>query len=231
MKLKEILSPSYKDLARNPNLIHPSATVRACLSDWSDFCKETVAKGWLTEKQMIHAAERYYLGKSQSGKPIFWMINHQGQTLDGHIGDSWVSLMLRERDPATYGYRRTSHCLFGEHLQNLTSGIIAIVENEASAVILSELYPQMTWMAFAYPTNYSSWKLEPLKGRQVMLFPRASVDMENYMLYFNIAEAAKQDFHLDITVNDVLEKHATPVQKAREIDLVDFIFYDYESNE
>lgn len=224
MKLKEILSPSFKDLARHPNLIHPSATVRACRSDRSNFCLETVAKGWLTETQMIHAAERYYLGRSRSGKPIFWMINHQGKTLDGHIGDSWVSVMLKKRDPDAYYYSQPHHCLFGEHLLSLTSGIIAIVESEASAVILSEIFPQMTWMAWAYPTNYSSMKLEPLKGRQVMVFPRASEDMTSYMLFFNIVEAAKQDYHLDITINNVLEKNTTPEQKQQGIDLVDFIF-------
>ena len=49
--------------------------VELCRADDADFCQEVVAKGWLSEAQMAHAAERYRLGKSKNGKPIFWMID------------------------------------------------------------------------------------------------------------------------------------------------------------
>ena len=67
MKLKEILTPSFRDCHRG------SAPV-AVASDDSDFCHEAVAKGWLTKEQMRHAAMRYQLGRSRSGKTIYWMI-------------------------------------------------------------------------------------------------------------------------------------------------------------
>ena len=35
---------------------------------------------------MAHAAERYRLGKSKKGKPIFWMIDERGIVRDGRIG-------------------------------------------------------------------------------------------------------------------------------------------------
>ena len=62
MKLKDILSPSFKDYLKP---IKPMVEV-----EWdSDLCQEVVCKGWLSEKQIRHAAARYRLGKSKSARP------------------------------------------------------------------------------------------------------------------------------------------------------------------
>lgn len=84
MKLKDILSPSSKDFLKP---IEPMVAVECD----SDLCHEVVANGWLSEEQMRHAAERYRLGKSKSGKTIYWMIDEMNQARDGHLGDAWVS--------------------------------------------------------------------------------------------------------------------------------------------
>ena len=73
--------------------------VELCRADDADFCQEVVAKGWLSEAQMAHAAERYRLGKSKNGKPIFWMIDERGIVRDGRIGDTWVSMIFKRRYP------------------------------------------------------------------------------------------------------------------------------------
>lgn len=108
-KLKDILSPSFKDF-RTPHLpmIQPTAD--------SDFCQEVVARGWLTAEQMEHAAMRYRLGRSRSGKTIFWMIDDMMMVRDGRIGDHWVSQMLKAREPRLLQGVHTDHCLFGLHL-------------------------------------------------------------------------------------------------------------------
>ena len=85
-------------------------------ADDSDFCQEILSQGWLSEAQLHRAAHRYRLGKSRSGKCIFWMINEIGQTVDGHIGSGWVSTMLKQRYPECSRYIRPEHCLFGLHL-------------------------------------------------------------------------------------------------------------------
>ena len=115
MKLKDILSPSFKDF-RKP---HKPIVV---VSYDSDFCQEVVARQWLTEAQMQHAAEQYRLGRSRSGKTIFWMIDEIGQVLDGHIGSSWVSQMLLQRHPDLLSGIPTVHCFFGEHLVTMGTG-------------------------------------------------------------------------------------------------------------
>lgn len=232
MTLKEIFSPTFKDLLRHPDMIHPSATVRSCRSDDSDLCKEVVAKGLLTKAQIVHAAERYYLGKSRSGKCIYWMIDRYGKTLEGHIGDAWVSKMLKARDPEGYYYHHFKMCFFGEHLLGIEGAAgaaqgalpaVALIESERSAVILSELFPQLTWLAWVEISNLTIDRFERLKGRQVILYPRASDTMEDYMYCYNVADLARQDYQLDITVSPILEDHTTPDQKARGIDLLNFI--------
>ena len=64
MKMKDILSPSFKDYQK---AIEPMIAV-----GWdSDLCQKVVSNGWLSEEQIRHAAERYRLGKSKSGKTIY----------------------------------------------------------------------------------------------------------------------------------------------------------------
>ena len=234
MKLKEILSPSFRDLSQNPHLCHPTLTVRCCRADDSDFCQEAVVNGWLTESQMLHASERYHLGRSRSGKTIFWMIDSHGRTLDGHIGDSLVTEMLRARCPEDAPHSITRHCLFGEHLLtdcNYKSRtdytdqhrLVCVVESERSAVLLSELFPECLWLAWAYPANMTVDKFEPLKGHRVTLYPRTDPVGENYLYCLGLADHARSLYPIDISVSDVLETNATEEQKERCIDLMDYI--------
>lgn len=239
MKLKEILSPSFKDF-RKPH--KPIVVV-----DYeSDFCQEVVARQWLTETQMRRAAERYRLGKSKSGKTIFWMIDEIGQVLDGHIGSSWVNQMLQHRYPDLLTGLPTFHCLFGLHLLTMGTGSqcaampkalhsgacpqreqsalkICLIESERSAVILSELYPEYIWLAWVYDANLTIDKLEPLTGHRVVLYPRASEAKEDFTFCSELASQARHLYNLNITVNDVLEHQASPEQKARRIDLFEYI--------
>ena len=94
--------------------------IETCRSDDSDFCRAVVAKGLLSEEQMHRAAERYQLGRSRSGKTIYWLIDERGIVRDGHIGGTWVSVMLQHRFPELAQYIRPKHCLFGLHLLDHT---------------------------------------------------------------------------------------------------------------
>ena len=193
-------------------------------ADDSDFCQEILSQGWLSEAQLHRAARRYQLGKSRSGKCIFWMINEIGQTVDGHIGSGWVSTMLKQRYPECSRYIRPEHCLFGLHqVSEDEQRPVAIVESERSAVILSELLPKQLWMATAYPSNFNLLSLAPLQGRRVILYPRTDPAMEHYLAWLEIADQARRKYQLDITVRNFLEEQATPEQKEREIDLWDYI--------
>ena len=209
----------------------------------SDFCREVVAKGWLTNEQMRHAAQRYRLGRSRSGRTIFWMIDELGFVRDGHIGNAWASAMMKQREPELLKDWHTEHCLFGMHLvdenenqnendngnenedenQNENSPV-GIVEKESSAVVLSELYPNYIWMATSCPLNFVIDRLEPLRGRRIVVFPPTNPLMYSYVTWLELVDQACRAYHLDITVSAILEDNATPEQKARKIDLADYLF-------
>ena len=194
-------------------------------TDDSDFCHTVVDSGWLTKEQMTHAAMHYRLGRSRSGRTIFWMIDEWGRVRDGRIGDGWASVMLRQRAPDLLKGIPTTHCLFGQHLllQEPDKGV-CIVESERSAVILSERIPECIWLATMYPMNLNVTSFEPLQGRCVMLYPRTDPVGEHYLAWLELADQARRIYDISVSVNDLLEDKATPEQKEQCIDLVDFLF-------
>ena len=204
-----------------------------CRSDELELCREMVSKYGLTEARMHEAAERYRLGRSKSGKPIYWMIDDLGIVCDGHIGDddwspsSWVSSLLASRFPPELAsvIPPPQHCLFGLHLTSLHPECpVAIVESPRSAVILSALYPQRLWLATVYPANLSERLLAPLQGRPVMMFPPTDETMDHYLAWLEVADQARRKYGPGITVSALLEDHATADQKRRKIDLLDYYF-------
>lgn len=241
MKFEDLFPYSFKSLRRDYGIPEPSKVglIESCRSNDSDLCREMVAAPFcLTERQMLHAAERYLLGKSRCGKTIYWMIDRDDRCLDGHIGngsytaDTWVSTLLINRFPKHFQFPPIRHCLFGLHLLQEKGEKVAIVESERSAVILSELFPDFTWLASVYPMNLSPDNLEPLQGHEVTLFPRTDTTMTTYLSWQDTADLARRRCHLDITVDDTLEKHASDGQKERGFDLLDFIcdrLYDCDS--
>lgn len=218
---------SFRNLKRKLNIpqVRPQEPplVGLCRADDSEFCMEAVERGWLTEEQLHRAAERYQLGKSRSGKTIYWLINKRGVGMDGHLGDQWVMELLKRRYPEAASYVRVRHCLFGSHLlkENANGNKVAIVEQERTAVVLSEWFPAYVWLA--YNPCLTLDLLEPLSGAVVRLFPRTDNTMASYLAWCDLATLARRTYHLNITVSKVLEKNATPEQKERCIDLLDFL--------
>ena len=123
----------YTDSLLRPPL--PPPTQEGKLPLWeawrstdSVFCRAVVKCGYLTEEQMLRAAERYRLGRSRDGGVIFWQIDDLGRTRDGKImyyredchrdksrHPSWASARMK----AYYGYDGdlpVERCLFGLHL-------------------------------------------------------------------------------------------------------------------
>ena len=98
------------------------------------------------------------------------------------------------------------------------------MESERSAVILSELLPEYVWMAYATTAHLRPELFAPLKGHKVVLFPRTDPTLSNYLFFKDLAALVRQEYEIDISVDDTLEKRATDEQKERCIDLVDFLF-------
>ena len=233
-----------------------------CLSMDSQFCEAVVSCGYLTQEQMLHAACHYRLGASRQGGVIFWQIDQEGRVRDGKVmyylsgchrnkahKPTWVSYLLRRRDPFPNAAHETSHCFFGLHLvseKRATLGTdpseqpkvadicvsphcstVAVVEAEKTAVILSELYPQYIWLASGGLGEVQPDKFRALRGCKVILFPDTDPDGIAYSRWSNAAEEVMRSVFWEgsppIRVSRILEDHATEEQKRRKIDLVDFI--------
>lgn len=196
--------------------------VEACRADDFEFFQPCIQTGLLTAEQMRHACARYHLGKTRSGKPMFWMVDEQLQPLDAHIGDDdWLSRLLKAREPLLRHWY-PHHCLFGLHLLAMPSPI-AIVESEASAVVLSELFPESLWMAYADVTLFNEQLFMPLLGRAVTIYPSTDPYSSDYLFFDEMADSLRHSYDIQLSVATLLEEHATEEQKARSIDLLDFI--------
>ena len=109
---------------------HPTELLwRRCLAINSQFCEAVVKAGYLTWEQMVSAACRYRLGATRQGGVIFWQIDQEERVRDGKVmyygpdchrdkqhNPTWVSALLRKRDPFPDSPHETSHCFFGTHL-------------------------------------------------------------------------------------------------------------------
>ena len=194
------------------------AMVNACrVNDFEGF-DPFIAAGKLTTEQMHHATQRYHLGKTKSGQPIFWMIDDMMTPLDAHIGEGWISELLK--------FWHAQHCLFGLHLLSGTvpsTQSISIVESEASAIVLSELFPESLWMAYTTTSHLYPELLAPLEGQTVTIYPRTDPTMSTYLFFLDYVEAVRQSYDIDLTIDATLEDHATESQKERCIDLLDFL--------
>lgn len=250
MKWNEVFCNTFEALKQQSGLDeHPSdftlpsmPMIDACRADDFDFFQPFIDAGKLTVEHMRHAAKRYHLGKTKSGQTIFWMLDDMQTPLDAHIGtDIWISALLKAREPLLECWQ-VSHCLCGLHLlmsdvRGMMSDVvnhepltmnrepsIAIVESEISAVILSELYPECIWMAYATTLHLTVDLFAPLEGHTVIIYPRTDPTLSTFLFFEELADVIMRQYDIDMTVDDTLERHATADQKERCIDILDFIF-------
>lgn len=246
-ELRKRISPETR---KQVDLMLPSwPMVDACRADSLDAFQPFVAAGKLSVEDMHQACDRYHLGKTKTATPIYWMIDDMNTPLDAHIGDRWISQLLKQREPLIANWQ-VQHCLFGLHLlahaeahtgdwrncsiakpkaSNATGGPvpsgspISIVESESSAIVLSALFPETIWLAYATPSHLSPDLFAPLEGRIVTIYPRTDPTLSTYLFFQDLVTLTQQQYDLDITISPLLEDNATPTQKDRYIDLLDYL--------
>ena len=214
----------------------PHSYVTQALSVNSTFCQSLVSNGYLTQQQMLHAAERYHLGISKDGGVVFWEIDNTNQVHDGKImfyspnchrdkerHPSWVTAELIKSGRLKSNIDNPK-CLFGLHLNKQGIKGIAIVESEKTAIVCSELFPDYIWLASGGKTMLNASLFAPLGDQRIILFPDTDETSETYNLWCTIAQEATKLYKSRIHVSPILEKRATPAQKSAKIDIVDFLF-------
>ena len=247
MKMQEIFSDTFKALRHELGHDRPRDTRpmwQRRLSPDSDFCRAMVGCGYLSEEQMVRAAQRYRLGRSYDGGVIFWQIDTLGQVYDGKImhyrpdghrdhlrKPYWVSHALKRlylKDQKQLAAEIPSqHCLFGTHLLMDDKGCrmadVAVVEAEKTAVIMSAHRPDFLWLAAGGLYELTAVKLFPLRGRRIILFPDTDTDGSAFSTWYRVTLEAQRLLGQTIHLSPLLEQKATADQKRRKIDLVDFL--------
>lgn len=228
--------PSSKMYTLTSNLISQCQGIK------SAFCQSIVTSGILSEQQLLHAADVYHLGCTNDDGVVFWQMDADGQLRDGKImfyGDdcrrdhsrnpSWVSFRLKNQGILAQQWQATQ-CLFGLHqIDNQDENhVIAIVESEKTAIICSELIPDINnrpviWMATGGLDALTVEALRPLIGYDVTIFPDTDTTGQTFKKWQDITIAASKELNHSFYISNLLEKHATKTQKERKIDIADFI--------
>ena len=177
--------------------------------------------------------EEYRLGATRDGAAIFWQIDRGGKVRTGKViqynpedghrirkgrtsAVNWIHSILKKQRVLPEEWQ-LSQCLFGEHLlKSNPDKVVVLVESEKSAVIGSAIFPGYVWLATGGKSQMKEEKLRVLTGRTVLLFP----DADGYAEWKQ--RAGDMNFCRAI-VSDIIEKNATPEQKADHIDIADWI--------
>ena len=177
--------------------------------------------------------EEYRLGATRDGAVIFWQIDRNNRVRTGKViqynpedghrikggqtsAVNWIHSILKKQQVLPEEWQ-LSQCLFGEHLLGGNPDkVVVLVESEKSAVIGSAIFPGYVWLATGGKSQLREEKLRVLTGRTVLLFP----DADGYAEWKQ--RAGSMNFCKAI-VSDIIEKNATPKQKADHIDIADWI--------
>jgi rubredoxin len=126
---------------------------------------------------------KYFIGNSNywEGATVFWQIDITGKIRTGKIMLYDPNLGTRIKEPKSYinwihkiikiSNFSLRQCLFGEHLLGDCSKLVAIVESEKTAIILSVFFPEFIWLACGGINNINKSNCDVLNHRKVVFFP------------------------------------------------------------
>jgi hypothetical protein len=183
---------------------------------------------------------RYPVGTSDRWKPgavVFWYLDAAKRVRYGKVMQYDPDTGKRDRSGskgATAVHTLLelagdfSPCWFGEPLlSKRPAAPVGIVESEKTAIVASLYHPETVWLAAGGQGITDPAKWGPLAGRRVALFPDADAPDPNtgkspYTQWSEAAEHLRKLGH-SVTVSDLLERDATPEDRAAKYDLADFL--------
>lgn len=181
------------------------------------------------------AVKAYCIGTSTkwNGSTIFWQIDENKQVRTGKVLpynpktgkrrkyenvpliDFVHTIMISKDIIKSYSLKQ---CLFGLHLvpQN-PHKIIAAVESEKTAVIMSLILPNYLWLSFGGLNNILQLNTPILQDRKIVVFPDAGTYDR---LQPKITEL--QTLGFNISMSNLIENKATETEKKQGYDLADY---------
>jgi hypothetical protein len=197
----------------------------------NNFCRWLV--GVFGEAKALELAIAYRLGTAQHwpGACVFWQIDAAMRIRAGKIMLYDAGTGRRVKEPFNHvqwvhtvlkiASFNLKQCLFGEHLiASDRNKPVAVVESEKTAIVGAGFMPEFIWLATAGKGNLSREKLTPLQGRKVTLFP----DLGAYEQWKEKSKGGQK-----LHVSDILEKRATPEERAAGLDLADYLLREHDN--
>lgn len=175
------------------------------------------SSGVMGENILRHVVADYYIGTSShwEASTVFWQIDRFGRVHCGKIMQynpdtgkrvkkptnriSWVHSAMKLTD------FNLSQCLFGEHLlKRYPSKAVAIVESEKTAIIASGVFADCIFVACGGCGNLTAKICQPLRGRDVVLFP----DNGKFTEWRDKGRQMRNVF-ASLRIADIMEREAT----------------------
>jgi hypothetical protein len=204
----------------------PQNIMLPTLSDLKDNILINFLLTHFKHEQVIETASKYRIGTTSNGNTIFWQIDNQQMIHSGKImAYDTMGHRLKNKPPDWIHSKlklpdfNLQQCLFGLHLlPEAKSANVCIVESEKTALIASICFPDKLWLATGGSTNLQAEKLEPLRDKQIILFP----DLGAFNKWSEKAiQLNKMSFR--IKVSPFLEEKASAEDWERGLDLADYL--------
>jgi hypothetical protein len=199
-------------------------------------------EGGLDPEQVKSTALEYYVGgwdepgKFQ-GAAAFWQVDQAGQVRsakvqqfnrNGNRVKEWSEKDECMKSVTTWAHSQAGgtpqgfkleQCLFGEHLlDKYPDAPVGIVEAEKTALVARLFVPSVLWLAVGGLGELKLSKVLPLAGREVYLWP----DLGAFDKW-NATASELAPLFATTTVVDLLERVATDAERARGLDLADYL--------
>lgn len=121
-------------------------------------------------------------------------------------------------------------CLFGEHLVKNKNQIIAIVESEKTACIMSQIFDKYTWLACGNLSGLLEAKLRVIKQHKIILYPDLGLDKRkgSPFIKWSLQKDRLNKLGYQISVSDLLERKGTDDQKINGFDIADYFVNQFK---
>lgn len=177
--------------------------------------------------EVMKATKKYFI-TDWNTSTVFWQRDNQERIRAGKVMlydsitgkrsktvvTNWVHSKLKLEN------FNLKQCLFGLHLINEnTTKVIALVEAEKTAIIMSLYLPDYIWLATGSESGFKMEYLEPIKSCKIIAFPDKGKGFESWS---KKADDLKS-LGFEISVNDILENNANCPDGG---DLVDVYLQD-----
>ena len=212
-------------------------------------------KSKFSEQEVRSMMINYFLGATRDKRVIFWQIDSLGRVRAGKMMQydpltgkrlRVESFSYRDRNsklifspPVDWVHRHLikdgllpkdwemTQCLFGEHLvRKYPKKVIALVESEKTAIIMSAYYPEYNWMATGGLKSLNAQKIYPIKSFEIMAFPDFGCGEE----WTEKADKINKEIGSKIFVSKSFEEIAKKMNLDKGLDIAD-MFLNLDSDE